>query len=41
MRINPDNKKYVIVEGSTGEIPKNRFGSIHVHQQSLNSQEDA
>lgn len=40
MRINPDNKKYVIAEGSTGEIQKNRFGSIHVHQQSLNSQEN-
>lgn len=39
MRIT-DNKKYVIAEGSTGETKRTDLGSIHVHQQSLNSQEN-
>lgn len=39
MRIDPDNKKYVIAEELTGQIQKNRFGFIHVHQRNLVLQE--
>ena len=40
MRIDPDNKKIRYSEGLTGQIQKNRFGFIRVHQQNLNLQEE-